>query len=216
MTVSARFDLLLVYSLAGQAAAGQYSIALTAASLGGMMPISLIMTTFPRLANVSDDEFEILASRISRATIALSLISCAALAIVVPFALPLAFGKAYIPAISPTLILLIAPLVGSAQYHICRAWAARGNPALLFKSYGLMAVVMIGLDFLLIPRFGINGAAVASVSGSIAGSAVCVYAWRAKGRSASALLPGVADFRYMLSLVAELIARKAEIAAVRS
>lgn len=208
VTVAVRFDLLVVYALAGQASAGQYSVALTAAGLGGMLPISLVIVAFPRLASLPDHDSAELAAKISRYTIALSCVSCALLAVAVPLLLPLAFGRAYSAAIVPALVLLGGPLIGSAQYHLCRAWAARGDPSLLFRSYGLMSVIMIALDFVLIPRYGLTGAAVASLSGNIAGWLVCLRAWRATGRTVSVLLPRAVDFQEAVRSLLALLARK--------
>ena len=64
---------------------------------------------------------------------------------------------------------------------------------------------MVGLDFALIPTFGLEGAAIASVLGSIAGLVVClIHLKRHLGMELSALIPRGADARRLLGALTEI------------
>lgn len=202
---AARLDLLVVYSLAGQAAAGQYSVALTAAAIGGMMPLSLMTASFPRLAQAKVLEFDGRTAQLNRFVIAACFVSCCALGIGMPVLIPLAFGHAYKLAISPGLILLIGTLFGSSQYNLSRAWAARGDPKPMFVSHALMTAIMICMDLLLIPPLGIAGAALASAIGQIAGCCWCWLEWTGKGGKRQQLIPGMSDFSGALRIVTSFL-----------
>jgi O-antigen/teichoic acid export membrane protein len=194
--VAARFDLLLVYSLAGQAAAGLYSVALTAGVLNGMVSLALVVASFPRLAALGERAALELALRLNRTLVACSVGTGVLLAAVMPFALPLAFGRAYEAAIWPTMVLLAGSVFGGSQYVLARAMAARGSPRLLVESFAISAGVMIALDFLLIPRFGIVGAAAASSLSFVAGYGRCVVEFRRITRAQHVrliLLPTIHD-----------------------
>lgn len=202
VTAAARFDLLLVYALAGQAAAGQYSVALTIGALSTMLPFALTLTSFPRLAALPDVEAVPMTMRLNRAVIASALVASVGIGAVSPVFIPLAFGRAFGPAIKPTFILLLGGILAGSQYLLARARAARGMPGLLLRSYLLNTVVMVLLDLLLIPRFNVNGAALASTIGNAAGLIVSCQGTRA----ADALLrmrdflPGIDDFRDLLQI----------------
>jgi len=181
--VAARFDLLLVYSLAGQAAAGLYSVALTAGVLNGMLSLALVVASFPRLAALEERASVELALRLNRMLIACSLAAGVVLAAVMPFALPFAFGRAYEAAIWPTVVLLAGSVFGGSQYVLARAMAARGRAKLLLESFAISAGMMISLDIVLIPRFGIMGAAAASTISFMAGCGRCVLEFRKIARA---------------------------------
>lgn len=202
---AARFDLLLVYSLAGQASAGQYSIALTASAINGMLPLALVAASFPRLAAATEAESLTLAARISRMITLSELAVSLALMSVVPVLLPFMFGKSFAPAVVPTVILLAAGPFAGVQYHLCRAWAARGNPGVLFRSFAITTVVMLALDLLLIPHFGTTGAACASLLGSAAGCVYTLAVWIRGGGKASALIPRSDDVRETLSVLTNVL-----------
>lgn len=198
VTAAARFDLLIVYTLAGQSAAGEYSIALTIGMLTTMLPFALVNASFPRIAGVSETDASGLSLRLNRMTLMTSGAVAIAAAVISPWAIPFAFGPAYHPAIVPAIILLAGGVAASSQYMLARARAARGEPNLLLYSYGLNTVVMIGLDFLLIPKAGVTGAAIASTIGSFAGAAVSIASTiRAVGRpvTIAEMLPGVEELR---------------------
>ena len=160
-----------------------YSVALTAGVLNGMLSLALVVASFPRLAALEERASVELALRLNRMLIACSLAAGVVLAVVMPFALPFAFGRAYEAAIWPTIVLLGGSVFGGTQYVLARAMAARGRTKLLLESFAISAGVMIALDFVLIPRFGIMGAAAASSVSFIAGSGRCVLEFRKIARA---------------------------------
>jgi Na+-driven multidrug efflux pump len=70
----------------------------------------------------------------------------------------------------------------------------RGRPGLVSLSTGLALVITVIGDLALIPRLGIDGAAVASLLAYTAGAAVLVVSFaRVTGASPLQLVPGVRD-----------------------
>lgn len=173
-----RADLLMVFALAGSGPAGQYSVGLTIASLVGLLPLAISNATFPRIAKLTDSEAGELIVRACRLGIASAMVGAVVMTAVTPIAVPLLFGRAFLPAVGPTLVLVPSGLIWSAQWLLGRAWAARGRPTLLMASFGVSLAVMIAVDFAAIPRFGLMGAAIVSVVAPALGLAMCVYAYR--------------------------------------
>lgn len=193
-----RVDLLLVYALGGSASAGQYSVGLTVAALVGLLPIAISNATFPRLANIDDVKAQELTAEAFRFGLTAALAAGLMLAVTVPVAIPLLFGAPFRPAVVPTLVLIPGAIAWSCQWLLCRAWAARGRTGLLIGSFSMSLVIMCALDYVLIPAFGIGGAALGSLLGPTAGLGFCMARYRRSPQWALPLrhfVPSWADFR---------------------
>ncbi len=193
-----RVDLLFAYALAGSAAAGQYSVALTISALVALLPIAMSHATFPRLANVGNAEANELTGQVCRYGVAAAVIAATVLGLATPVAVPLLFGRDFLPAVPPTLILLAGGVLWATQWIVCRAAAARGRPGLLLRSFGLGLVVMVALDYLLIPRIGITGAALAAVAGPATGLVLALVGYHRSSwweRPLTVFVPRATDFR---------------------
>ena len=203
-----RVDLLLVYALAGQAPAGQYSVALTVGGLVALFPIAISSATFPRLARLEDTEANELTAQVFRFGIAAGILAAIGLAVTTPIFVPLLFGRDFIPAVIPSLILVGGGLLWSSEWLLCRAWAARGRPGLLVWSFGLTLVTMCGVDYLLIPPFGIAGAAFGSVLAPAVGLVVCLVTYARSPRWPLPLrhfVPALSDFRGLIARLRGLL-----------
>lgn len=211
IVASTRVDLLVVRLLAGPDEAGHYSIALTMGQLVTYAPVALSVAAFPLVARIGDrDEARVFVARLCRTTVAASLVSAAGLAAMVPILVPLAFGREFEPAVGPTLILLAGGVLWGAQWTACRSESARGRPGVLLRSFGITLVVMVVLDVVLIPDFGIVGAATASMLGSMIGLAVVVFTPRARDAitpTPRGLLPRFSDFTAVASGLAGIARR---------
>lgn len=199
--MTGRLDLLLVYALAGAAAAGNYSVALTVGALVGMAPFALSYAAFPRLAYAEPDVANELALRMYRGAMILSVVSGAALAAVSPLLIPALFGDDFSPAVAPTILLLAATVLAGGQSLLSRAAAAQADPRLLLSSYGASLAVMLVLDLLLIPRFDLIGAAIASICGSAVGLGLCWRRFAQRGVPLRSFCPGRED---LVDLIAQL------------
>ncbi|MHB8669442.1 MAG: lipopolysaccharide biosynthesis protein [Acidimicrobiales bacterium] len=206
--LSSRLDLLLVNAIRGSRSAGFYSVALTLGQLVAYAPIAVSIASYPRVSRLPESEVPAFVARVSRIAIAAAIASAAALALVLPVLTPLAFGRQFRAAVLPALVLLLGGLLYSEQWVLCRAWAARGRTWLLVVSYSVSVVVMVVLDLILVPTFGLSGAATASVLSSAAGVVAAGVAYRRDGGPGfrlRQLLPGTADFMAVLRLPKDLI-----------
>jgi O-antigen/teichoic acid export membrane protein len=203
--MTGRLDLILVYRIAGSAAAGRYSVALTLGTLVGSIPMAIAFTSFPRLPKLPEAEARLLIASLFRVGVAASIMTSLVLAVASPFLIPLMFGAAYSDAVFPSLLLFPAGILWSGQWILCRANASRGAPRSLFVSFSLSFLIMIVLDLVLIESFGINGAATASFISSAAGFAVAVgYRIRAGG-GWRPLVPRLGDAARLVTTVREMV-----------
>ena len=176
VALSQRLDLLIVYALLGEAAAGRYTIALTLGQLAAAGPFALVTVSFPRLAGLPSGQDSPLVERLSRVTLVSAFGTAAILVIVIPVGVTPIFGAGFGEAVVPGLLLTLASVIWSEQWLLARAAAARGAPRLYFASFGTSLAVMILADLALIPPWGIVGAATASVLAAAAGLIVCAAA----------------------------------------
>lgn len=191
--LAGRLDLLLVFSLAGQAAAGNYSVALTIAGVAGLAPWAFSYAAFPQLAYIEESGVKSLSLLIWRRGLIASAAVAALLGVLGPVFISPTFGDAFQPAVVPTVILLGGAVCVSGQLVLARAVAARGDPRLILRSFGLSLIVMIALDLVLIPALGITGAAIASTVSNCGGLGMCVRHYRRAGVGLSELVPRWSD-----------------------
>lgn len=209
VTMSQRADQVLVYSLSGPTAGGIYSVALTLGLLPGFVPMTLSHTTFPRLAHISEEEVWPLTALVVRIALIGGGLVGVFLAVLIPFLTPVVFGDDYSGSVAPALLLMVASLVWSVQWILARGWGARGRTKLLVTSFSVTSVTMLGLDLVLVPTWGLVGAAVGSIVATVCGLVVCIYAYhrRQVGFAVTALIPRLRDVSFLRGHVRELTGR---------
>jgi len=206
-SLTARLDLLLVFLLASEAAAGQYSIALTVSGLAGSAAAAITYATFPQLAYSDQERWGALSDRVVQATLATSAVGAGCLAAGAPILIPLLFGTEFSAAVGPTLILLAGAILASLQWALGRITSARGHPEIALRAYTASLVVMCGADVLLIPRLGIEGAAFAVVLSALAGVLVTSRRMRALGGGLAdvSIRPRLSSFLQLPAMVRQAL-----------
>ncbi len=202
IAMSQRIDLLVVYALAGEAAAGIYSVALVLGQLVMYGPFALSVASFPRLANADPSDVPQLTATISRVGLAAAGLGAVALMLIIPLATVPLFGNSFKDATAPALILVGGGVLWSAQWLLARSAAARGRTRILLLSFLASTVTMLILDFALIPAFDLIGAALASAFGSALGLGLCLFLTRRdvdRPWKMTSLLPRTDDVRLVMS-----------------
>jgi O-antigen/teichoic acid export membrane protein len=170
-----RIELFVLEWYDGVAAVGIYSIAMQAAEALWLVPAA-IATAITGPA-VHDDEHD--ATSLVRRSALKGLAYTAGVALVVgiaaPFLIPLLFGSDFDAAARP-LALLLPGVVAYAPVTVLVVYLSlrHGRPNLSLAVAVVAMVVTAGLAVALIPRYGVEGAAVASALGYGAGS---LLAW---------------------------------------
>ncbi|MEP7081612.1 MAG: polysaccharide biosynthesis C-terminal domain-containing protein [Chloroflexota bacterium] len=199
--VNLRLDLLLVSALLRVEAAGVYLVALRVGEVVVQVANSFAVLTFPQVASQADPNDTASTERATRVTLAIVAVSAVGLGLVAEPLLTIAFGEAFR---SGTVALRVL-LLGMVPLALCRIVTSdlkgRGR-ADLASIANLLAVVLTAvLGLLLIPAFGIEGAAMASV-GAYAGLAVALlvaYRHVTRGQLRH-LVPRLADARLIWAI----------------
>ncbi len=160
-----RLDAFLVtyFALGGIHAAGVYSAAASMAELMIFIPESIRLSLFPMVAaSRTHDDATRLTLAACRYTLLLTTLCAVGLAALGPVALTYVYGERFTGAVVPLLLLLPGVGMLSLGHILYGDLNGRGKPETTAVSALLALGVTIVLDVVLIPRYGIVGAAIAS------------------------------------------------------
>ena len=162
--VNLRLDAFLIAGLAagGVAATGLYSVAVNLAELILFLPVSIRMSLLPMVAAGSITEANRLTSMACRHTMFLSVLVALSFIVAGPIAIPFVYGENFTGAVVPLMILLPGIILLAQARIIYSDLVGRGRPEVSTISAAVGMVATVILDLLLIPSYGIGGAAIAS------------------------------------------------------
>jgi O-antigen/teichoic acid export membrane protein len=172
-----RVDVLLVSGYRGPHAAGLYAVAVQVTDLILVIPAALGFVMFRRGARSAPDHFSdaILVLRWTGLFgIAASLVALAVAAHVIP----LVFGSGYQGSVSAFRWLLPGTVAFSLQSVLSNYLAGRGRPRIVLVAWLCGAVTGVVADLLVIPAYGITGAAIVSSASYVLVTGIHFHALR--------------------------------------
>jgi O-antigen/teichoic acid export membrane protein len=157
-TFNYRLDVLLVQAFQNQAAVGLYQTGVLLAEMVWYLPNAVSAALLPQIAATRDATTT---PRVARHTLLLT--TAGAIGLIAVAWPGLAWLRpAYLPAVAPMSILLIGVVALSIHKVLASDLSGRGLPLYPSLTSTLALVVTLVADLLLIPRYGIVGAAWAS------------------------------------------------------
>jgi O-antigen/teichoic acid export membrane protein len=201
---SNRFDYILLRVFGSADTVGVYSVAVGQGELLWILPTAIGFVLFPRGASLvrgDPDRASVETAMMLRWSVLLTAFGAVVLAL---FAGPLTrivYGDAFAAAATPLRILLVGIVASSFLQVLSSLLLGLGRLRLLIQTTSFGFAINLSLNIVLIPRFGMNGAAVSSaVSYSVTAILFTLVARRtvpALGRQALLPLPRVvlADLR---------------------
>jgi O-antigen/teichoic acid export membrane protein len=157
-----RLDVFVVNFFLGPASVGIYAIGVVVSEALWQVPQAAAVALFPRTARTMESGATEFTCAVSRHVLLISVILAAAIAITAPILIPLLFGSQFVPAIAVIWWILPGTVALSLGKLMSADLAARGKPGYSSIFSIVSLAVTLVLDFILIPRFGIQGAAIAS------------------------------------------------------
>jgi O-antigen/teichoic acid export membrane protein len=149
-----------------------YGVATSLAEVVWYIPNSVGMVLFPRLSNAPMEEIHQITAKVCRNTLAGTGIIVAGLLAVGWLFVPLVYGPVYRAAVLPLLILLPGVISMAIYKVLTRNFTSRNRQQIPILASGMALTLNLGLDWVLIPRWGIAGAAIASTVGYTAAGVV--------------------------------------------
>src|SRR6185503_4964329 len=182
-----RADLLVVNHFRGAAEAGVYSVASQFALLLMLLPGVIATLLFPRVTSEQDARGET-TCQVSRYTTFVMLLCCIA---AVPFSLllPLIYGAAFAGATGLLWILLPGVYLMGLESVLVQHFNALGLPRAIPLYWIATLALNLVLVFALVPRYGAQGAAIASsISYAMIFALVALHFHTSTGRSFAEVL----------------------------
>jgi O-antigen/teichoic acid export membrane protein len=193
-----RVDQLFVPALLQLHAAGIYAIAVRVSEVVAQIASSAASLIFPAVARGTDTDSTVLTERTIRITIVVVAAAAVVLGLLAEPLHVIGFGEEFRGGTATVRLLLVAMVPLTVARILAGDLKGRGRPGLVSAVMAMTLVLTVMFDLLLIPLWGIEGAALASV---------IAY-------GASALLLGLAFVQITPASLGRLVPRPADIAAL--
>jgi O-antigen/teichoic acid export membrane protein len=191
-----RLDSLIVNGISGLVSVGYYSIATAMAETLWYGANALALVMFPHVSSLERKEADRITPVVCRNAIFMTLIGAVLMFAVSRQLIQFVFGSSMTPALHPLWLLLPGIVTQTAAKVIASYLSGIGKP--IYSTYigGGTLILTIAMDLLLIPRYGINGAAVASsiVYTFSAAAAVLIFKYESGAGLLETLIVRPADF----------------------
>jgi O-antigen/teichoic acid export membrane protein len=195
-TLAVQVDQVLVINLLNPAAMGTYVVALSLSRVLNVFQYSAVMVLFPRAAGRSVQEVVSMTERAARLSTAVTAACAVLVALLGPILLKLLYGSAYAAASSALRILVIEVVFSGLVFVLSQTFMALGKPGLVTMLQGTGLALSVPLMLLFIPRFGIEGAALALLCSTLARTVLVMGAFRyVLGVRKLSLIPTWTDLR---------------------
>lgn len=162
-----KLDVIMLNRMIDSKASGTYAAAASLSECWYFLPTTISQALLPAILKakqMGEEAYQSALSRLSSALIWLSVSIAIATTFLASFAVPTVFGEAYNAAITPLKIHIWAGIFASIGVANSGWFVTEGKQKLaaLFTTVG--AIANVALNYLLIPRYGTSGAAVATLA----------------------------------------------------
>jgi O-antigen/teichoic acid export membrane protein len=208
-----RLDVFIVSMFAGAASLGRYTLAVSLAQLLWLMSNSFASVLLPKVAASNDPNQSVRhSSRVTRLALWASIVCGAALGLFASQAIPLFYGEPFRPSVAALWCILPGIVAFSMVNVLAAHLAGMGKPRLNLLVSCISLVFTITLDLLLIPKFDIIGAAIATTVSYSVSAVLTIYLFvRHTGAPLrDVLLPTGEDFK-LLTEIAQPVLRRAHL-----
>lgn len=177
-TLSQQIDQVLVVGILSASSMGLYVIALSSSRVLQILHSAVVTVVFPNASGLERDRAVGMVARAARISTLIATVFAAALAAALPFLIPLFYGRPYAGAVGVAQVLTIEALVGGLAYVLSQAFMASNRPGMVTAFQGLGFCVAVPCMLVLMPRFGLMGAAVALLISTCARLAFLLASFR--------------------------------------
>jgi len=161
-----RLDLMMLVGTASSSALGLYVVALRLADITSTLAGSVGDALLPEVAaSKRADEATRVVTRSLRLTVCAHLLILIPLWIAAPYILRFAYGEGFVAVTNVLRLLMFASVVWSAGAIVISGLNGLGHPGLSATARIAAAIVMVVALVTLLPTRGIQGAAIASITG---------------------------------------------------
>ena len=171
-----QIDIYIIAYLLGAKQVAFYSIAVGMATLLWYIPNTVGVVLFPTLAAThNEQEIHRFTGQICRNTLLVTALGAICLGLVGKYFILLFYGDQYIRSVNAMLLILPGVVAMSIYKVLTRNFSSRNRQQVSIMAAGVSLIVNVFLNFAWIPKYGIEGAALAStISYCLAGAILVV------------------------------------------
>ena len=170
---SGYLDQVFIVYLLSPAATGAYAVALSVSRMLTVVQASVSVVLFPSIAGREASNVIDMVARAMRISTVLNGLAATAIALTAPSLLLLAYGHRFASAIAPFMILLAEAVVSSAARTLSQSFSGTGRPSVVTAMEAAGVAFSVAAMLVLVPLYGIVGAACAALTGGFA-RLICV------------------------------------------
>ncbi|MFH0777333.1 MAG: flippase [Candidatus Eisenbacteria bacterium] len=205
-----RVDMFILSYFLGPAAVGQYAVAVLLAELLWNIPSSIAPSVMYKSASDESSDRDRLTASACRHTILACTVCAGLIALLARPLIGAAFGRAYLGSVTPLLVLLPGTAFLSLGGILANDFVGRGKQLTNSVAALITLAINVPLNFILIPVWGIPGAAAASTFSYCVGVVVMVVRFLriTKMKPGQILLPRAGDMKPYLRLAKSVLSRR--------
>lgn len=160
-TIASQVDQVLVIAFLNATDVGIYVVALNASRLINIVHTAVVTVVLPTAAGL---DAEVVIPMVERSARVSTLVACSfggCLALILPVAIPLLYGKAFANGVVVAQILCGEAVLSGLASVLAQSFMAIGRPGVVTVMQGVGLAVAVPMMWLLLPQFGLVGAALA-------------------------------------------------------
>lgn len=202
-SLALQVDQVLVVSLLSPAAMGSYVVVLSLSRMLNLFQNSVVMVLFPKAAGQSTRDVVAMTGDCVRASGLMTVACGIPVCLAGPLLLRILYGSEYVTAVGAMRILVLEVVLSGATFVLAQAFMALDRPGVVTILQAIGLSLSIPMMLLLIPRYGIYGAAISLLTSTVA-RLLFVYAGFLLFLKTQPprLLPDGNDLRMLWSIVA--------------
>lgn len=170
-------DILLIEQFLGTGAVGMYALTKTLTMLLSFVPAGLTTVLLPKVASTKSGSHMTLLRNTIGITLATNALVLVFLLIAYRPFINFVFGSDYVVPLSVLIMLSFSEIAFGIGGIITAVVVGAGMPHLETISRGIVVVVTLIIGVIVVPRMGLDGAALTSLVGAIAGVVAYALAW---------------------------------------
>jgi len=158
-----KIDVFIINFFLNTTMVGYYSLATGLAEFLMFVPQAASLMLFPKISLSSKIEAKDYTPKVFRHVLLITIISCIAMGLCSSVIIKVVYGKAFMPSLPVVWVFLPGMIFFAGSRILLSDLMGRGKPKYSSIASFISAVSSLGFNFLLIPIYGMFGAAIASV-----------------------------------------------------
>lgn len=203
MNLNFKADIYLVKYYLDDTSVGLYSLSVSLIEKVHLLPEALSLVLFAKVANSQAQEANIVTASVCRISVLITIVLSLILALIAPIIIPFLYGEAFVASVYPIYILI--PGIVFLTYFIIlhSAFTGRGAPQYTVYIFSIAFVINMILNVIFIPKWGINGAALASTLSYGFGGICLMYVFCVRYKIAfmDLVVPTKGDFKLIMESI---------------